>query len=115
MQCFLRIGGAGVAGLVDPVAEAHDPLLAGQGVLDPRAGVLGRADPFEDLPGLFIGAAVERALQRADRGDDAGVDVRKRRYRDPRRERRGVELVLGVEDHGEVEGLAHGRPRGPCR
>ena len=99
--------GAGVAGLVDAVAEAHDPLLAGQGLLDPPLGVLGRADLLQDLPRLLVGPAVERALERADRRDDPRIDVRERRDRHPGRERRGVQLVLGVEDQREVERLAH--------
>jgi hypothetical protein len=105
---LLKDPGAGVAGLVDPVAEAHDPLLAGQGVLDPALGVLGGADLLQELPGFLVGPAVERALERADRRDRPRIDVREGRDRHPPREGRGVQLVLGVEDQREVERRPHG-------
>ena len=52
--------GADVAGLVNAVAEAHDPLLAVQGLLDPAFRVLGRADLLEHLPGLATGPGSSR-------------------------------------------------------
>ena len=53
---------------------------------------------------LLVGAAVQPALQRADGRDDARMQVRLRRADDAGRERRGVELVLGVQDQRHVQG-----------
>ena len=55
---------------------------------------------------------MERPAESADRGDDGGREVGSRTGDDAGRERRGVHLVLGVEDHRYVEGtnLALGRP-----
>ena len=49
------------------MAEAHDPLAAGDGVADPLLGALRRADLVELVDDLGRGAAVERPLERADR------------------------------------------------
>jgi hypothetical protein len=51
----------------------------------------------------FIGAAVQRALQRADGGGDGGVHVAQGGGDDAGGEGGGVEAVLGVEDVGDVE------------
>ena len=53
----------------------------------------------------LVGAAVQRALQRADGGGDRAVEVGLRRGDDARGEGRGVEAVLGVEDQRDVERL----------
>ena len=66
---------ADVAGLVDAVAEAHDPLLAGQGVASPLLGRVRPAGGEQDVHHLLVGAAVQRTLERADRARDAGVQV----------------------------------------
>ncbi len=50
-------------------------------------------------------AAVQLALERADRGDDGRDRVRGRRRDDPRRERRGVHAVV---DHGHEVGVERG-------
>ena len=46
----------------------------------------------------LVGAAMFRPAQRADRAGDRGIDVRAGAGDRARREGRGVELVLGVED-----------------
>ena len=51
-----------------------------------------------DLERDFVGAAVLRAAQRADRAGDRRVDVRARARDHAGGERRGVEFVLGVQD-----------------
>ena len=99
---------ARVVGPVDPVAEAHQPLAAGDRVADPLLGVLRRADPVDLLDDLRWGAAVERALHRADRAGHRGRDVAPRGRDDPGRERRGVQAVLGADDEVGIEGA--GRP-----
>ena len=63
------------------------------------------ADFLEHMDDRLVGAAVQRAFQRANGGGDRRVDVGKRGDGDQRGEGRGVEAVVGMEDVGEVEGL----------
>ena len=108
------LGGAGVglenaradvAGLVDAVAKAHDPFLARQGVTDPLLGAVRPAGRHQNVHHLLVGAAVERALERADGAGNTRVHVAERRDDNAGGEGRGVELVLGVEDERDIEGL----------
>ncbi|CVN60105.1 Uncharacterised protein [Streptococcus pneumoniae] len=112
VQCGLHGGHAGVAVLVDAVAEAHDLLLLGQGVLHPclRSGggvltglLLPDADLVEGVHHGLVGAAVQRALERADRTGHGRVQVGERRGDHARGEGRGVERVLGVQHHRDAE------------
>ena len=68
------------------------------------ARVVARDDVHRD----FVGAAVLRAAQRADRAGDARIHVRTGAGDDARGEGRGVELVLGVQDQRRVH-RAHRR------
>ena len=129
-----QVRGARVFGLVDAMAEARDLLLARELALHEvvdavAAGVL--AEIEQHLHHLGVGAAVQRALQRADGRDDRRVDVGERGGGHARREGRRVQLVIGVQRERDVEGfhreragpipgqhveeiggLAHGRIRG---
>ena len=53
-----------------------------------------------------VRAAVQRALQRADRRDGGGVQIGQRGRGDAGRKRRCVQLVIRVQDERDVE-----RPR----
>ena len=66
---------AGVVGLVDAVAEAHDPLAAGDGVDEVGAGVVDGADGVEQVERPAGRAAVQRAGQGADAADHRGGQV----------------------------------------
>jgi hypothetical protein len=44
-----EIGSARVAGFVDPMTKAHDPLFTSQGVSNPGFGFVRRADLPEDF------------------------------------------------------------------
>ena len=90
---------------VDAVAEAHHPHLVGQRLPDPRLGLRRRPDLLDHQHDLLVGAAVERALQGADGRDDRRVQVGQRGGGHARGERGGVELVVGVQDERDVEGL----------
>ena len=57
---------ARVVGLVDAVAEAHEPVAALDRVAQPRLGVVGGADRVEHVERAARRAAVQRARQRAD-------------------------------------------------
>ena len=101
-----QVGGAGVLGAVDAVAEAGHPALAGEhaadGVLDPpvvRVAADGEQHPHDG----GVGPAVQGALQRRDPRHDGRVEVGEGGRRHPRRERRRVELVVGVENQPHVE------------
>ena len=96
-------GRARVHRSVHGVAEAHDLLVPLQPIGDVGVGVLGRADLFGRLHGLLVRAAVQRSLQRADRAGDGAEHVGERRGDDPRRERRRVHRVVGVERERGVE------------
>ena len=98
---------------VDAVAEAGELVLRRKASLDECLDPVGRADLVEHLHRPVGRAPVERSLERAHRGRDRGVHVRERRRGDPRRERRRVEAVLGLEDEACVEDLRGARMREP--
>ena len=83
-----------------PPYRCHHPVVI---------GVL--ADGLEHLHDLGIGATVQRPLQRGHPDHDGRVDVGERRRRDTRRERRGIQLVVGMENQRHVERAAGQRAR----
>src|SRR6185437_12348780 len=96
---------------VDAVTEAGDFFLALQHSAYVRDGIFLRlVDRVEDAHDGFVGSAVQWPLQGADGAGDGGVHVRKRSGDDTRGEGAGVELMVGVEDEGDVE-----RASGGCR
>ena len=101
---FAEVLGAGVAVFVDGVAEAHDFFFGFELVANVGVDAVGVADLVEHFHDLFVGAAVEGALEGADGGDDGGVHVSQRGGGDAGGEGGSVELVIGVEDEGLVEG-----------
>ncbi len=104
-----QVRGAGVFGVVDAVAEAGDLLLLGEHLADVLDGILaGLVDGVEEAHGGLVGSAVQRAFEGADGSGDGGVDVGKGGGDDARGEGAGVELVVGVEDEGDVEGADRG-------
>ena len=96
---------ARIADRVDRVAEADDDFLALDARLDVGLGLVRRLVALLHLEGDFVGAAVLRPAQRADRAGDAGIDVRAGAGNHARGEGRGVELVLGVEVERDVHRL----------
>jgi len=72
-----------------------------------RVGALG-VDSLENLEDLFVGPAVERALERADGGGDGGVHIGKRGGGDARGEGGGVQFMIGVQDERDVKGALGG-------
>jgi hypothetical protein len=99
------VAGAGVFGAVDAVAEAHDALVVGKLLPDVRVGAGRIADLGGHLLDRLGGAAVQRAFERADGGDDGGVHVRERGGGDAGRKGRGVGAMLSVEQEVEVHGV----------
>jgi hypothetical protein len=61
---------------------------------------------LQQLHDLLVRSAVQPALERADGGDDARMQVRLGRANDAGRERRGVEFMLGVENQRHIEGAS---------
>ena len=110
---------AGVVHLVDAMAEAGHARLGIRALglrqratgADPRLDVRLRprriADLAEHREDVFVGAAVPRALERRHGRRQRGVHVGQRRHRHARGERRGIELVIGVEDQPHVEHVRH--------
>ena len=97
--------------LVDPVAEAHQALLALLDALDEGRDVVHRLDAAEHLQHGLVGAAVERSVEGADAGRDRRVGVHLRRAHAAHRAGRAVLLVIGVEDEEHVERLHDARVR----
>ena len=96
-------GDAGVAVLVDAVAEAHDLPLGGECVGEPGLCVVGDGDLVEHVHHRLVGAAVQRSFERADRGGDGAVGVGQGGGDDAGGEGGGVEAVLGVQDQRGLE------------
>ncbi len=69
------MGGAGIFGVVDAVAEAGDLFLLREHLPDVLDGIFaGLVDGEEQLHGGLVGAAVQRTLEGADGAGDGGVD-----------------------------------------
>ena len=117
--------GTGIVDLVDAVAEAGHPRprVAArvprerrprpEAPLHERLGARGVADLAQHREHVLVGAAVAGPLQGRDRRHDGGVEVGEGRDRHAPGERRGVELVVGVERQNHVEHPRHfgrGRP-----
>jgi hypothetical protein len=100
---LLQDGRARVERPVHAVAEAHDLLAALERVAHVCGRVVGRVDLEQHLHDLLVRAAVERTLERADRGCDGGVHVRHGAAGDAGGERRRVHAVLGVQDERGID------------
>uniref|UniRef100_E6QM64 Uncharacterized protein n=1 Tax=mine drainage metagenome TaxID=410659 RepID=E6QM64_9ZZZZ len=104
-----EMGGARVFGLVDAVSEAGDFFLVGEHLFDVLDGVSASlVDGEEHTHDGFVCPAVERAFEGADCAGDGGVNVRERGGDDASGEGGGIQLVVGVEDEGDVEGSGGG-------
>ena len=104
-----EVGRAGIFGVVDAMAEAGDLFLLGEHLADVLDWVgAGFVDGVEEAHGGLVGSAVEWAFEGADGSGDGGVDVGEGGGDDARGEGAGVELVVGVEDEGDVEGAGGG-------
>ena len=66
---------ARVVGLVDAVAEAHQPAVARLDARDEGRHVLDRADLLEHPQHRFVGAAVQRPPERRRRAGDGGIRI----------------------------------------
>ena len=104
-----EVGRAGIFGVVDAMAEAGDFFLLGEHLFHVLDWVGARFfDGVEEAHGGLVGSAVEWAFEGADGSGDGGVDVGEGGGDDARGEGAGVELVVGVEDEGDVEGAGGG-------
>ena len=95
------------------MTEADDDLLVLDAPTDVRLGLVRRLVALLHLEGDLVRTTVLRAAQRTNRAGDARVHVRAGPGDDTRRERRGVELVLGVQVQRDVHRLdpaLRGRP-----
>ena len=91
------------------MAEAHEALVAVLHALDEGGDVLLRADAPQHPQHRLVGAAVQRAVERADTGRDGRVGVDLRGADGADRVGRAVLLVVGVQDEEHVEGLDQSR------
>ncbi len=85
------------------MAEAVERLFRRESRAHAVGDPVDRTEAGEHRHRGHVGAPVQGALQRADRGDDRRVHVGVRAGHDPRGEGRRVHLVLGVEDHRDLE------------
>src|SRR5271170_787443 len=91
--------------VIDAVTEARDLLLLRQHIFYVLDRIeAGFVDGEEHAHHRFIRAAVERTLEGADGSGDSGVYVGKGGGDDAGGEGGGVQLVVGMEDEGDVEG-----------
>jgi len=88
------------------MAEAGDFFLFGKHLPYVLDGIgAGLVDGVEEPHGGFIGATVEGAFEGADGSGDGGVDVGEGGGDDAGGEGAGVQLVIGVEDERDIEGI----------
>src|SRR5262245_33073634 len=85
------------------MAKAHDLLLVAERPANVLVRALGLADLQQHAHNRLIGATVQWAFERSDRRNNRRVQVRQRRGGDPRRESRGVQAMVRVQDQTGVE------------
>ena len=67
--------------------ESGELVLRGEALLDERRDAIHAADLVEHLHRSVRGSAMQRTLERAERGGHGGVHIGERRRGDPCRER----------------------------
>ncbi len=102
-----QVRGAGIFGAIDAVAEAGDLLLVDEHVLHVGQCRFFVARIEQHADDFFVGAAVQRSFQRSDAGRDGGVNIGQRGCHYARREGGRVQLMIGVEDQGDIEHVLH--------
>ena len=85
------------------MTEAEELLLALEHRVHRGRRLLRRAPLLEERHRRGVRTAVQRTAERSDPGDDGRGQVGARARDDARGERRGIHLVLGVQDHRDVE------------
>src|SRR5215210_3562234 len=93
-----------VAYAVDPVPETHEPLAAPELLPQVRLGPARIPDLEHHIEGGSWRAAVQRPLERTDRPDYGGDEVRACSNNDPRCERGSVHAVVGYSSKVCIEG-----------
>src|SRR5439155_22708120 len=93
-----------IGNFIDAVAEAHDELFRGDEIEYASFRLIGRRESFYQLHGCLIGAAVQRAAQRADGAGYSRIKVGYGRGDRPRGEGGGVEFVFGIENERYIDG-----------
>ncbi|MNH94192.1 hypothetical protein D3C73_468080 [compost metagenome] len=108
---LLHHGGTWIAVFVNAVTEAHqfERIVLVLGLGDELVDVRNIADFIEHGQYGFVRTAVGRAPQCSDTGGDTGERVGARRTRQAHGGRRGVLLVVGMEDEDPVHGLGEYR------
>ena len=96
---------ARIADRVHRMAESDHDFLALHARADIGFGFVGRSVAGDDLHRDFVGATVLGTAQRADRAGDARMHVAAGAGDHARGERRGVELMLGVQHQRLVQRL----------
>src|SRR3569833_2212805 len=91
------------------MSEADDHFLALDACPDVTLGLVRGVVALLNLKGDLIGAAVLRAAQRANGSGDARMHIRAGARNDSRGKRRGIELVLGVQNQRGVHRADPGR------
>ena len=97
--------------------EAGDLHFAREPAADGLVDALRRrilTNVLEQPHDVGVRAAMQRALQRANRADDGRVQIGQGGSGDPRGERRRVELVIGEEHQRLADGSGRGRIGGPA-
>ena len=99
----LEMRGARVERLVNAMADAHDLFLLRQAFGDVGVHLVERADFLEHFDDALVGAAVQRAFERADGAGDGGIHVAQRGDGDAGAEGGGVHAVVGMQHVAQVQ------------
>src|SRR5664280_2086542 len=93
-----QVPSPGVLGMVGPKPKAHDPLTAGQPVVDRGLDRVDVGNRLQHRHHGLDGPAVQRPLEGPHRRHDGGVHIGQRRGADPGGEGGRVHGVVGVEN-----------------
>ena len=100
------MGRARIFGVINPVTEAGDLFLLRQhlGHILHRVGAL-LVDGKEHLHDRLVGSPMQRPLERPDGAGNRRVNVGEGRCDHARGKGRSVQLMIGVQDEGDIQGL----------
>ena len=97
--------GSWVEVLIDTMSESHQHLLAVLNVLNELGNVLNITNLVEHAEHSLVGTTVTGAVESSDGTSERGVDIGLRRGHVADGSSRAVELVLGVKDEKNIDGL----------
>src|SRR5207244_6552789 len=101
-----KVRRARVERFVNTMPDPHDFLFLRKLIVYIRVHLVFASNFFEHVNDAFICAAVQRTLERADRGRDRGIEIGQCGYGHARAEGRRIHAVVRMQNKGNIERVA---------